>query len=235
MTVFDEATLLAAWDAAAGRPVAERGPWLVDRLVPTAGGVPALDLTVGTCDRLLAQLRGRLFGPSIDVISTCASCGRELECTIDLADLWPSRPDAVSDAGIEVVLDGRQMRCRPLSNRDLVELAALAPARRPAELVARCIGDDAPPATPSVVAQLTEVLATADPGSAALLDVACVCGARSEAELDIRSFLWAELSVWAEHLLTDVHRLASAYGWREDEILALPPRHRRAYLERCGW
>jgi hypothetical protein len=31
--------------------------------------------------------------------------------------------------------------------------------------------------------------------------------------------------------LRDVHELASAYGWRESEILALSPQRRQAYLE----
>ena len=232
MTVLDAAALLAVWDTAAERPVVERGPWLVDELALAPSAGPALDLTVGACDRLLAQLRGQLFGPSVEAVSTCAACSRALEFRIELADLWPA-PSAVADT-VEVVLDGRPVRCRPLSNRDLVELAALAPGLRPAALVARSVGDHAPPATPDVVRRLTEVLAAADPGSAAVLDVACDCGARSEAELDIRSFLWAELTEWAEHLLTDIHCLASAYGWPEHEILALSPRRRQAYLERCG-
>jgi hypothetical protein len=32
-------------------------------------------------------------------------------------------------------------------------------------------------------------------------------------------------------LLRDVHTLASAYGWKEDEVLHLTPARRHAYLE----
>jgi hypothetical protein len=35
-------------------------------------------------------------------------------------------------------------------------------------------------------------------------------------------------------LLTEVHRLAQAYGWREAEILALSEARRHAYLELVG-
>jgi hypothetical protein len=32
-------------------------------------------------------------------------------------------------------------------------------------------------------------------------------------------------------VLREVHILASAYGWREDDILAMSPARRRIYLE----
>jgi hypothetical protein len=44
------------------------------------------------------------------------------------------------------------------------------------------------------------------------------------------AFFWEEIDVWAERTLSDVHRLASAYGWSESDILALGPRRRQRYL-----
>ena len=49
--------------------------------------------------------------------------------------------------------------------------------------------------------------------------------------LEIAGFFWAELSTQARRLLGEVHTIASAYGWREAEILALSARRRHYYLE----
>jgi hypothetical protein len=51
---------------------------------------------------------------------------------------------------------------------------------------------------------------------------------------DIVSFFWAEIGAWAQRLLREVHALASAYGWREADILALSAWRRRQYLDLAG-
>ena len=38
-------------------------------------------------------------------------------------------------------------------------------------------------------------------------------------------------TAWAVRLLGEVHELASAYGWREHDVLALSPWRRQAYLQ----
>jgi hypothetical protein len=45
------------------------------------------------------------------------------------------------------------------------------------------------------------------------------------------SYLWAEVHSWALRTLHEVNVLASAYGWRESDILALSQWRRQAYLE----
>ena len=63
------------------------------------------------------------------------------------------------------------------------------------------------------------------------LQLACPdCGHPWAVPFDTVSFLWDEVGAWAERTLREVHLLASAYGWGEDEILALSPERRRRYL-----
>ena len=50
--------------------------------------------------------------------------------------------------------------------------------------------------------------------------------------LDVPGLFWIELRSLARRLLSDVHELASRYGWSESEILGLSARRRRAYIER---
>ncbi|GAA1274835.1 hypothetical protein [Streptomyces javensis] len=126
------------------------------------------------------------------------------------------------------------------------EPTAAARARR--ALLARCIvsvhrsgrpvpADRLPAAElpEPVQRRLAEAAERADPAADVTLNVACPeCGEATRAELDIASYLWAELDHWARDLLLDVHLLATAYGWSEPQILALSPLRRRYYLELCA-
>jgi len=67
------------------------------------------------------------------------------------------------------------------------------------------------------------------------LDLACPsCGHLGQAIFDISAIFWAEISAQARRLLREIHLLASAYGWREADILAMSARRRQAYLEMIG-
>jgi hypothetical protein len=50
------------------------------------------------------------------------------------------------------------------------------------------------------------------------------------AAFDILAFFWSELDAWAQRLLVEVHQLASVYGWREADILAMSATRRSSYL-----
>ena len=72
----------------------------------------------------------------------------------------------------------------------------------------------------------------ADPQADIRLALTCSeCSLEWEATFDIVTFLWTEVDGWARRTLFEVHLLASAYGWRESDILALSAPRRRFYLE----
>jgi hypothetical protein len=52
--------------------------------------------------------------------------------------------------------------------------------------------------------------------------------------LHIASYLWGEIDDWARRVLRDIHVLASAYGWRESDILDMNARRRETYLQMLG-
>ncbi len=60
------------------------------------------------------------------------------------------------------------------------------------------------------------------------------CGHGWLTPLDAPGYLWREIETQARRLLHEVHALASAYGWREADILAMTARRRWAYLEMLG-
>ena len=77
--------------------------------------------------------------------------------------------------------------------------------------------------------------AALDPAANIRLGMRCTdCGHAWDAVLDIGACFWDELGTRARQLLESVHRLASAYGWREAETLALSPARRAAYLNLIG-
>jgi hypothetical protein len=57
-----------------------------------------------------------------------------------------------------------------------------------------------------------------------------VCTQPVEMAIDLEEMALMRLAVVRRSLLADVHALASAYGWTESEVLALPPERRASYI-----
>jgi hypothetical protein len=92
----------------------------------------------------------------------------------------------------------------------------------------RDIGED-------TVAIVETALEKASPGAAVMVTVGCPdCGGATEAAVDVPLLLWCHVEAAAVVLLSEIHVLASAYGWTEPDVLALPPRRRRSYLAMVG-
>ena len=184
-------------------------------------------LAVGDRDTLLVELRERTFGAAISAVDSCPSCGELLEVELAAADL---RGEVPSRELLELVTEGGIVRFRLPTAGDLVAVAGAADVGEGRRiLLERCVeGELSPVHEEAVVARMAE----ADPGAWTDLALECPgCGHTWTAAFDIVSFLWAELDSCARRLLADVHTLASAYGWREGDVLALSPSRREAYLE----
>ena len=78
-------------------------------------------------------------------------------------------------------------------------------------------------------------MAEVDPQADVQMDLTCpACGHQWQALFDIESFFWREISAWANRILREVHALASAYGWRESDILSMSTWRRQTYLNLIG-
>ena len=72
----------------------------------------------------------------------------------------------------------------------------------------------------------------ADPQANVQLALDCAdCGHRWLSGFDIVPFLWSEIDNWARRVLREVCALASAFGWREADILAMSAGRRQLYLQ----
>jgi hypothetical protein len=234
--------LLTAWERGAKRTPAERGVELLALASPGTQPDELAALPVGERDRRLLDVRATLFGRELDGLDTCPECEEPVSFSVRVEAL---RSEAASAAavGLSLEADGFELRFRLPTGADLVAISrerdsTVARAR----LLELCVlgasrdGADVPVAAlPAAVTEaLASSMAEADPQGDVELALDCpACGHSWHAWFDVASFLWAEVDAWSRRTLDDVHVLASAYGWSEDEILALGPR-RQHYLERVG-
>jgi hypothetical protein len=192
-------------------------------------------LSVGRCDGELLSLREETFGSRVDAVVDCASCGELLELSLDTAALARGSPGA---AGVHSVsCEAGEVRFRLPTRGDLAAMANGDGLTAVGEaLLERCVVSP-PPKELSAGARraVIERMAELDRLAALELALACpACGAAGRAIFDIGAFVCAELEAAALATLEEVHVLASAYGWREADVLELSPARRRLYLELVG-
>jgi hypothetical protein len=205
-------------------------------------------LSIGQRDARLLTLREWAFGSHIDGTVVCPSCGERLEMSFDISEIR-AEPRSAGETSLalevfELSLGGYALRFRLPNSGDLSAIAGTAdPAAAQRRLFERCIisaqhdGADIPAAAlpDEVMAATTASMAEADPQAGVQLALTCpACAQLWQATFDILAFFWQEMNDWAQRILREVHTLASAYGWREADILALSPRRRQLYLDLVG-
>lgn len=229
--------LLDVWEAGADANNPARA-----RLLLESAGAWAEGFGLGERDARLLELRRRTFGEELRAIVRCPQCGQQLEvasCVSDISfeeiapELRGGRPFATTVDGVEIA--GRTPTVADLT------AAARCPDVDSArlELVWHCVtsGLSGPPEdlSPEVVRAIGDAAAEADPQAEIRFRLSCACcGHEWAAVLDITDFLWREVAAAGERLLDEVGVLAAAYGWPEQEILALSPWRRRTYLDRVS-
>lgn len=233
--------LLRGWEEGLGRGRVARAV----ALAAAAGGhtfAEACDLPLGARDALLVELRGACFRGDVQALADCPACGEELEVAVPLSDLRRCRETVPG----EVTVGGRRVGFRALTSRDVLSVEAAGPACAGARrrLVTRCVlavdgeaadGEAVDALGDEVLDAVAAALPAVDPGADIRLDLTCaLCGHGWAAPFDVAAHLWADVDACARGLLGDVHALARAYGWREEEVLALSAARRRFYLEAVG-
>jgi uncharacterized protein (UPF0212 family) len=231
MLPLSPSQLVRVWERGAGQPAMLRALVVLaeaDAVANTDADADAgseaealLDLPLGERDDRLLALRAATFGSRLEALASCPACGERVELRFSAADVS-------GDSSSSGSADGA---VRPLTTRDLLQVSGckgIAEARR--ELAERCTGvamlDD--PRIDAVAERLEEI----DGAAMRLIESRCpACGAGWTSEFDVAAFLWLEIEAAALRLLADVHTLARAYGWREQDILAMNPQRRRVYLE----
>ena len=222
--------MLAAWEWAASATSLRRPLVLLDVLTSSETDFNWLELSIGQRNRRLLELRETLFGPLLHCTTPCPECKNELEFEITTEDLNIEAPPSQDEYQVthdEKVISFRLPTTSDLefvSKNDCVSSARTA-------LLTRCLLSDVE--DESQTDFVIEEMEAVDPVAIMRLSLLCPsCDHEWVDEFDIASYLWTELTYWAQRHLDEVHTLASHYGWSEQAIMSLGRGRRRAYLNR---
>lgn len=252
MHALSASQLLGVWERAHARTHAERALALLAPACPELSPEELARLSVGRRDSLLLTLREWTFGPRLSCRAHCERCGEPLELGFEVSDIRAVQELSEGADALTLSVENYEVTFRLPDSRDLSAVAAeveggsgvdLADARQ--SLLARCVervtegGEERAGGALVLPERVREAVAArmaeADPQSDIQLALTCpACEHRWSVAFDIVSYFWSEITNWAGRTLREVHTLASAYGWREEDILAMSPRRRHAYLEMVG-
>lgn len=239
LRALSAAELLDAWDRGLRLTRGHRALALLGAASPAPSPETLAQLSIGERDARLLTLREWTFGPRLAGTAECPRCREPLEFVFDVADVRQppgSAPTELVMTSGEFVVQYRLPNSFDLAA--ITDCSDVAAARE--ALVQRCIAAaqlqgvacavNRLPA--AVVDAVAEHMSRTDPQADVLLALTCpACGHQWQSVFDIAAFFWDEVHAWARRTLREVHALASAYGWREADVLALSPRRRQLYLE----
>jgi hypothetical protein len=248
MRALSTLELLSVWERGLAQPAAQRVLTLLAAACPDTAPDALAKLSIGQRDARLLTLREWTFGPRLASLTTCPGCGERLELTFNVTDIrLPSPSQGEGGEGVEPLslsVADYEVRFRLPNSLDLAAIAGhedVAPTRH--LLLDRCLlaahqdGEETAldQLPDDVIDAVVERMAQTDSQADVQLALSCpACGHQWQAAFDIVSFFWSEINAWAYRTLREVHALARAYGWREDDILAMSPWRRQFYLGMVG-
>jgi hypothetical protein len=204
-------------------------------------------LTVGDREALLLHLRRLSLGDRLQGVVNCPApdCGEKMDLDLNVGDLLlPPYDHRRRSYEAEIAEDGSsyRVRFRLPTGADQEDAAILARSDSHAaaeRLLSRCVenvadedGEPVETLPPAMADQISDAMSELDPQAELTLSLACpVCAHAFLASVDAAAYLFQELDDQARHLYREVHLLAFYYHWSEAEIMSMPNRKRRLYLE----
>jgi hypothetical protein len=222
---------LALWEALASTTPVARGAAVLVALGAADGLADAVRMPLASAARAaLGELRARA-GPEVQTVVACPDCRAVLDVVLAPGELLTASPDPGAD---DATVDVEGVVVRGPTTEDL--LVALSSALPSATLRQRCVtwpaGVDPLDLPPEVHARVDAAAEELTGASALRVRLGCPeCGRDVTAEVDPVALLADRVSDEVRDLLGDVAELAAAFGWSEDEVLALSVARRRAYLD----
>jgi hypothetical protein len=230
--------LLGVWERALAAHPSERALAILSAACPECSPAVLARVSIGRRDVGLLTVREWAFGPELAVLADCPQCHQSLETMLRTDDLRAPGETPVDEES-SMTSGGYALRCRPPNTTDLLACAGQDPEAIRRRLFACCViealRDDEPVSAEDLPEEIMhgaiERIAASDPQADMRIDLTCPeCRHGWSETFDIASFFWTEIDAWAQRLLRDVNALARAYGWREQDILALSPTRRQMYL-----
>ncbi|MEW6732886.1 MAG: phage baseplate protein [Acidobacteriota bacterium] len=243
MRSLSSVELLNVWEIGLTQQPIQRALTLLAAACLEASAETLASLSIGERDARLLTLREWIFGARMVSLAVCSHCNEQLELNFNTRDLRVAA-ETRSNVELSLDIDGYELYFRLPNSLDLVAVTGHKDiAIMEQLLLKRCIltarhnGEqittDQLPA--EVATYIVERMAQADPQADIKLALSCPsCTHQWQAIFDIESFFWNEINAWAQRILKEVHTLASAYGWRELDILNMSPWRRQVYLNLVG-
>ncbi len=233
--------LLAVWERGLNQTLLERVLTLLAAACPELDPAHLTDWSIGQRDAHLLQLREWMFGSRLTNTAECPQCNERVEWENRVGDIRIQLAQSTPyPAEFNLDLADYSLCFRLPTSRDIgAVMNAPGSDSRPRHLLELCIvsarhmGEkcDLDHIPEDVLAGVESRIEELDPQADIRIDLTCPqCTHRWEVMFDIASFLWAEINQWAEQTLQTVHKLASAHGWAEQDILSLSPIRRQLYL-----
>jgi hypothetical protein len=213
---------------------------LLDRVLVAGPGThvtpgKAGELTASDRDRLLAEIYIRTYGSRIKGTFNCSHCQAPLDIDFSLEEMLESlhKASGTNEIKAEKGPDGifklpNGLRFRLPTGQDECEVMGMLPQEAEAALLARCVVDGS---TKGKQKRLQDTMRDIAPLLDMDMDLDCSeCQALQKVHFDIQSYLLTTIKQEKKQFAMEVHRLACAYGWGLNEILALPRGSRKALV-----
>ncbi len=207
---------------------------LVGGRARTSGGdrIAATELPVGDLDAIVVELRRAALGDRMIAEGRCGACGSAIDIAFALSAFQahhsPRRPRNVApEPDGWWTLRGATFTFRIPSGGDVLAASA---SESPADVLAELCFRGGPGARERRAAE--RAMALLAPTLSAEVQGTCPeCKDSVGLWADVRALCLADLRFGAGCVLEEVHLLASAYHWRERDILGMVSSRRAAYAD----
>jgi len=235
--------MISVWEQGDLRSSMDRALLMLQAGSPETSLTDLAELSIGERDGLLLELREKTIGTHLSCAVDCPVCAADLQFEFDTRQI--ARNALPSSTGELVATAGEfSVTFRLPNSRDLAEaLREVSAETRRIRLLTRCALDVRKSGVPFPAAELPdyvmdevgEAMARSAPQADTRFGVECQsCGKSWQAPFDVVSFFWAETAIRARRALSEVHVLATSYGWSEADILRMSATRREFYLQMVG-
>jgi len=247
MQALSARDMLVIWEVGQHEQVVDKALILLALVWPSPSPDALSALTIGQRNACLLALRQKTLGPRAQGFARCPSCREKLEFAIDIQSILPSEyvepvePEEHPEPIYTLDVEAYHLRFRLPTCADLAASGQFADLQAGRTfflercVIQACKDQQAVTVTDipeEILQELAGTIIEHDPLAEIEIALQCpACQERWSILFDIVSFFWAELTAQARRLMHDVHALASAYGWRERDILALSSARRKFYRE----
>jgi hypothetical protein len=194
-------------------------------------------LPLGERNALLLELRAMTLGRRMEGFAVCPECRAQLEFSLDALEL----AKGLRAQPVNAVAEFAGYKMRPANTLDLLASSEAENEEQARSILLARTLEGKPPEfsnawlesqTDSAAAELMDRFEELNAAAEIRVQLQCAaCRNRSLMDMDVAKFLLREIAGAARRLMTEIHELATAYGWSERSIAAMSGARRAAYLE----